>query len=149
MHCRVGWAMLCSLPAANGGCWSKQVSRQFEADLTVMLKISPLSVCVCVCPSCRFKKSTSNLDLPEPLSRREKTLPRCSAPKGQPNVTFDLFSSAHKKKKNKKRWQKWGILKWLLMIMADISGERRSTDDFGHEKALMWQKVKVDFRSQL
>lgn len=50
-------------------------------------------ICACVCLFCRFEKSASNLDLPKPPSRRKKTLPRCSAPKGQPNVAFGLVLS--------------------------------------------------------
>lgn len=42
----------------------------------------------------RFEKSASNLVLPKPPSRRKKTLPTCSAPKGQPNVAFGLVLSA-------------------------------------------------------
>ncbi|KAF3840192.1 hypothetical protein F7725_018909 [Dissostichus mawsoni] len=65
--------------------------RQLEGNVTVMQKISLLSFCppslslVFVC-ACRFEKSTSNRDLPEPLSRREKTLPRCSAPRAEVTV---------------------------------------------------------------
>lgn len=113
--------MLCSLPpamlsqleclggrSARGGCWSKsqQViqTRGVWTDhdtkyLTILSSPTSLSlvyvcrrVCACmhVCPSYRSERSTSNRDLPKPRSLKEKT-PRCSAPKGQPNVTCDLF----------------------------------------------------------
>lgn len=76
---------------------------------TAMLKISLLSPsvpclclfalysCVCLCASCRFQRAASNPYPPKPLSRRKKTLPRCSAPKGRHNVTFDQFLFGHKK----------------------------------------------------
>lgn len=93
--------------------------RQLEGDLTLMLKISRLSpsvpppphffslffVCVCACicvPVCvracfpQVWKVNIKSRPPKASEQEKKTLPRCSAPKGQHNVTFDLFLSAHK-----------------------------------------------------
>lgn len=136
-----------------------KASRQLEGDLTVMLKISPWSIsvpslrlfalCVCVCV------------LPAGLTSQHQTLTsqslwagerrRCQDVQHQKVSTMSslIYSYLLIKNKTKKKQQKaQGILKWLLQITADISGQLRSTDNFGCEKALMWRKVMVDFRSQ-
>ena len=94
-------------------------SRQREGDLTLMVKISRLSpsvpwpppplfffslyVCACICVRVCVRAcfpQVWKVDIesrpPKASEQEKKTLPRCSAPKGQHNVTFDLFLSAHK-----------------------------------------------------
>lgn len=100
--------------------------RQLEGDLTLMLKISRLSpsvppppifflsslyVCVrasaclsvCVRASRRFEKSTSNLDLPKPLSRKRR---RCQDVQHQKVSTMSLLIYSY----------------LLIKIPAEISG---------------------------
>lgn len=106
-------------------------------------------VCVCVCV------------LPAGLTSQHQTLTSQSLWAGERRRCQDvqhqkvskmsplIYSYLLIKNKTKKKQQKaQGILKWLLQITADISGQLRSTDNFGCEKALMWRKVMVDFRSQ-
>lgn len=99
-----------------------------------------VSLCVCVLPA-GLKKSTSNLDLPKPVSRRKKKLPRCSAPKGQHNVTFDLFLPAHKKNQNnnkKNLLKSHGIFK---MASADNGWHFRSATF--HKRLWTWKGIDV------
>ena len=93
--------------------------RQLEGDLTLMLKISRLSpsapppsffsflcmyvcvracvrACLCVCASRRFEKSTSNLDLPKPLSRKRR---RCQDVQHQKVSTMSLLIYSYPLKK--------------------------------------------------
>lgn len=177
MHClcHVGPVLLCLFPPAmpsqfeslsrrpaDGGRWGQRgqgFQTTWWGGSTVMLKISSLSPslpclclfalysCVCLCASCRFQRAASNPDLPKPLSRRKKTLPRCSAPKGWHNVTFDQFLFGHKKPHTRTQTHahtqgNLGILKWFVLIVADISVPLWSTHDFDAKKGNGWFQVK-------
>lgn len=115
--------------------------------------LSALYVCVCasVCvrASCRFEKSTSKPRPPRASEHEKEDAAKMFSTKRSAQCHFwSILIQSNKKKKKEARQESQGILKWLLLIMADISGQLCSTDDFGCEKTLMWRKVMVDFRSQ-
>lgn len=124
MHglCHVGRVVLCLLPPAmpsrlkslslrpaNEGCWG-QCNQGFQTTwgrLTVMLKNTPFLLlsrvpdvsALCVFPAGLKRQHRTSTS--QSAWAKERRLPRCSAPKGQHNVTFDLFLCAHTKK-----WQR-------------------------------------------
>lgn len=117
----------------------------------------PLFVCMCVCLcvcACFLQvwKSQHQTSTSQSLWAGERR--SCQDVQHQKVSTMSLliYSYPHIKKTKtttkKTYWNLMAFLKWLLLIMADISGQPRSTNDFEREKALMWRKVMVDFRSQ-
>lgn len=104
---------------ANGGCWSQHGQSiqttwgrpDCDAENLTVISFCPpapvffalygcmyacVHVCVCVLPA-GLKSQHQTATHQSLWAGEKKTLPRCSAPKGQHNVTFDLFLSAHKK----------------------------------------------------
>lgn len=151
---------------ANGGRWSEH--GQDNSTRLSLLSPSvpcphllffffPLFVCMCVCLcvcACFLQvwKSQHQTSTSQSLWAGERR--SCQDVQHQKVSTMSLliYSYPHIKKNKtttkKTYWNLMAFLKWLLLIMADISGQPRSTNDFEREKALMWRKVMVDFRSQ-
>ena len=168
----VCWVVLRSLPPAmpsqfeslswrpaNGGCWGQRGQGiqttwgqpDCDAENLTVISFCPLSFFLCVSVWASVLpaglKSQHQTSTSQSLWAGERR--RCQDVQHQKVSTMSLliYSYTLFKKKKKKRQTSQGVLKWLLLIMSDISGQLCSIDDFWFEKTLMWRKVKIHFPS--